>query len=147
MKTSQLEANCPEATYSRLDRLDGMEFADEVSGNDGSYLVALQTDDTFHGSDSMSSAVDDELRQLRQHARNDHQVRQLIANHLGIPQNQVDGTLSQGDLTDKVSRLARVVNEIRVHPTIRQGSYQRLRWQSYSNTYEVTDSALHLYRL
>jgi hypothetical protein len=147
MKTSQLEVNCPEATYNRLDRLDEMGFADEVSGNDGRYLVTLQTNDSFHGPGAMSDAVDSELRQLRQHAQNDQQVRQLIASHLGVSQNEVDRALSQGDLTDKVSRLVRVVNEIRAHSTIQQGNYQRLRWQSYSNAYEVTDNTLRLYTL
>ena len=147
LKTSQLETNCTEASYSRLDRLDEMRFVNEVSNNDGSYLVSLQSSDDFHGSDNMLSAVNDELRELRRHARSDHRVRQLIATRLGIPQNQVDGALLRGDLTDRVTRLANIVNEIRSHPTIQQGNYQRLRWQSYSNVYEVTGKTLRMYRL
>jgi hypothetical protein len=147
MKTAAIEDHCAEASYERLRRLTKeFDLLNETSSGADRYLLNQRTNVRVYGADAMEIAVDDELRRVNRHVNKDSDVRQVVAETLGVSPNQVESTLFQGGLIQKRDRLENIVYAIQASPVVKQGSYGRIDWQSISNVYEATERAVRLYR-
>ena len=146
MKTAAIEDDCAEASYDRLRRLTN-EFGllNETSSGADRCLLKQRTNERVYG-DAMEPAVDDELWHVKHHVNRNSDVRQIVAETLGVSPNQVESALFQGDLIQKRDRLEKVINAIKADSTAKQGNYGCLDWRSVSNVYEATERAVNVYR-
>lgn len=118
----------------------------ETSVGADNYLLNQRTNERVYGTDAMEIAVDDELHRVNHHINRNSDVRQVVAETLGISPNQVKSTLFQGDLFQKRDRLEKIINAIKANETVQQGDYGRLDWRSTPNVYEATEWTVSLYR-
>lgn len=145
IETPDLTARCPEASYSRIERLvDEMGMLHKFTNGPKAYLIHQRTNEIVNG-EGVSAMVDEELRRLANHVKKDPTVRQIVAATRNVsPGNALQG-LFNGDFNERRVRLELLVHAIKNDPRVSQGAYGAIIFRRSPNEYCATPLAVQLY--
>lgn len=143
--TPELTGRCPEASYSRVERLvDEMGMLNKFTNGPKAYLIHQRIGDIVNG-EGVFAMVNEELRRLADHVRKDPVVREIVAATRNMsPGNALQG-LFGGDFNERRSRLEQLVHTIRNDPRVSQGPYGAIIFRRSPNEYCATPLAVQLY--
>lgn len=145
IKTPDLTAACPAASYSRLQRLHSeMGMVQKYSQGPNAYLIHTRLDEIVNGQ-GVSQMVNEELKRVSDHAKVDPQIRQIIADARDVSTSQALHGLWDGDFGDRQRRLVTIVSAIQNEPSVTQGDYGMIVFRNPANLYSATSLAVQLY--
>lgn len=145
IKTPELKTQCQEASYHRVERLyDEMGMIQKFKQGPSTYLIHGQKG-VVNGQ-GVSRMVNNELRQVAQHAKQNPSVRAVVASVRNVPASQALQGLTNGGFEERRDRLERIVDAIRNDPSVTQGSYSKIIFRTPANHYKATPLAVQLYR-
>lgn len=145
IKTPDLTARCPEASYYRVTRLvDEMGMVLKFKQGPETYLIHTRIDDIVNGQ-GVSAMVNEELRRVADHVTKDALVRQVVAAERGVPPGNALQGFHNGNFAERRDRLERIVNAIQNDPRVSQGPYGKIIFRRRPNFYRASPLAVQLY--
>lgn len=146
IKTSDLTSRCSEASYYRVTRLhDELGMVMKFSQGPNTYLIHTRLNDIVNGQ-GVSSMVNEELRRVAQHARQNPTVRQIVASARGVPVSQALQGLQNGNFPTRQEFLVEIVTAIQNDSRVTRGNYGMVLFRTPANLYRATPLAIQLYR-
>ncbi|WP_156224501.1 hypothetical protein [Haloferax gibbonsii] len=145
IKTPDLESRCAEATYYRVTRLyDEMGMILKFDQGPSTYLIHTRKDEIVNGQ-GVSAMVNEELRRIVSHAKQDSTIRQVVANARNVPSGRALQGLFNGNFAERRDRLEWLVNAIQLDPRVTQGNYGKIIFRTPANLYRASPLAVQLY--
>lgn len=145
IKTPDLTSRCPEATYYRVTRLyDEMGMVLKFDQGPSTYLIHSRKDEIVNGQ-GVSAMVNEELRRIVDHAKQNPAVRQVVANARNVPPGKALQGLLNGNFAERRDRLEWIVNAIQADPRVVQGNYGKIIFRTPANLYRASPLAVQLY--
>jgi hypothetical protein len=145
IKTPDLKARCPQASYNRIERLvHEMGMVLKFKQGPDTYLIHTRKDEIVNGQ-GVSAMVNEEIKRLANHAKKDPAVRSVVANARGVPPGKALQGLTSGGFAQRRDRLEHLVNTIQADPSVSQGPYGKIIFRTPANLYRASPLAVQLY--
>ena len=146
IKTPDLENRCVEASYYRVTRLyDELGMVMKYSQGPNTYLIHTRLNEIVNGQ-GVSSMVNEELKRVAQHVKQNPTIRQIVASRRGKPVSQALQGVQKGNFPARQERLVEIVTAIQNDSRVTQGNYGMILFRTPANLYRATPLARQLYR-
>ena len=142
--TGALTSGCPEATYSRLQRLIDLGFVQKIDNGASNWIIQTRTGD-YLGRGEIRPALNEEIRRLRRHMKSDATVKKLVAGALRTTPSRATNELTSGGIWEVRSNLEDSVEAIEDYPKVSTGQYGKVIVRKPENEYLATTRAEILY--